>query len=332
MDRLEGFIDSAVPRDPKFHAFLEDYARIAESYAEYFLALSEEAVTTCMLIDVVNSLDSALIRSGPSTKATTLMALIEKKYAAMLRAYNSRWSSSATTSALVTVEECESKFIPVRALPQTLSFEDFFVHKSRPFVVRNSLVEWGALQRWKDFGVFHERHGHRLVPVEVGASYLRENWSQRLMPLGSLCESILRHDTSEILYLAQHDIFSQIPELLEDIEMPQYILDPEQQITNAWIGMAGTQSPLHFDKYDNFFCQVVGYKRIYLIDPAHHIALPSRDNTIGVELHPREFLPLGVSVYCCILGPGDLCYIPKHWWHHVEAVSNSISVSFWHYS
>jgi hypothetical protein len=30
-----------------------------------------------------------------------------------------------------------------------------------------------------------------------------------------------------------------------------------------------------------------------------------------------------------MLGPGDALYIPKHVWHQVTSLSNSISVSFW---
>lgn len=29
------------------------------------------------------------------------------------------------------------------------------------------------------------------------------------------------------------------------------------------------------------------------------------------------------------LEPGDVLYVPKHWWHFVEAVDTSLSVNVW---
>lgn len=30
-----------------------------------------------------------------------------------------------------------------------------------------------------------------------------------------------------------------------------------------------------------------------------------------------------------ILGPGDMLFIPKKWWHYVRSLTTSISVNFW---
>ena len=31
----------------------------------------------------------------------------------------------------------------------------------------------------------------------------------------------------------------------------------------------------------------------------------------------------------CVLGPGELLYIPRHAWHYVRSLETSFSVSFW---
>ena len=33
--------------------------------------------------------------------------------------------------------------------------------------------------------------------------------------------------------------------------------------------------------------------------------------------------------YECIIGPGDILYIPPKCWHFVKSLSNSCSLSFW---
>ena len=56
-----------------------------------------------------------------------------------------------------------------------------------------------------------------------------------------------------------------IPELKEDLYIPEYCyylskqsdLDMDVNVdVNAWFGPCGTVSPLHFDKKNNFLCQV----------------------------------------------------------------------------
>lgn len=68
--------------------------------------------------------------------------------------------------------------------------------------------------------------------------------------------------SSEPGYLAQHRLPDQVPELLEDIVIPDYCafaeggLDEDKLTINMFVGPAGTVSPLHTDPRHNFFCQV----------------------------------------------------------------------------
>ena len=80
-----------------------------------------------------------------------------------------------------------------------------------------------------------------------------------------------------VAYLAQHSLFAQFPDLCKDYEPPLYasVADETGGITtvNAWLGTAGTVTPLHFDSYNNFFVQVVGYKliRLYMPDQTKYL-------------------------------------------------------------
>jgi hypothetical protein len=80
-------------------------------------------------------------------------------------------------------------------------------------------------------------------------------------------DTSVTHPTTKIAYLAQHQLFEQIPDLLADFEAPE-VCDAfgGADRVNAWIGTRGTVTPCHFDSYDNVLGQVAGFKFVRLYD------------------------------------------------------------------
>jgi len=209
-----------------------------------------------------------------------------------------------------------------------------------PLVIERAIQHWPALEErpWKNPGYLLEQTlgGRRLIPVEVGKSYTDEGWGQRVITFREFMETYMLDEPAEatgpteeshnneshgtydsegdttplsrnnaretpIGYLAQHDLFAQIPSLRADISIPDYcysepassphlthikpVAKLDEPLLNAWFGPAGTISPLHTDPYHNILAQVVGYKYVRLYAPQE-----------TQNLHPRSMDENGVDM------------------------------------
>lgn len=122
--------------------------------------------------------------------------------------------------------------------------------------------------------------------------------------------------------------------LLADIGTMPYFSGPRSgDNTHLWFGSAGTVTPLHYDTVDIILAQVRGRKMVTMISPKETARLY---NTVGVfsdvdcispdlKRHP---LYAKVKKHGVFLEPWEALFIPQGWWHHVCALSTSISVSF----
>ena len=99
-----------------------------------------------------------------------------------------------------------------------------------------------------------------------------------------------------------------------------------------WLGVSPTCSQLHFDRKDNFICQMAGRKEILLWPQTESDLLYQRKDVDGTAFTDRfseidlrvdakqssdsipSSLPLRV-----ILMPGDVLFVPKNWWHIVAS-------------
>lgn len=135
-----------------------------------------------------------------------------------------------------------------------------------PFIIRDfastskECPRWRAIGRWSTGEYLLGIAGPgRVVPVEVGRAYDEEGWSQQIMPF----EEFLRRagffdDTREPVYLAQHSLFRQMPDLEKDMSIPDFVWSepksdfpqykpPEVPQLNVWVGSGAGEiiSPPH---------------------------------------------------------------------------------------
>ncbi|CAI5703936.1 unnamed protein product [Peronospora effusa] len=250
---------------------------------------------------------------------------------------------------------------------------EFFRHhvmlQNEPVILTGAMEFWPALGRaagpdraWKNVTYLRRVAGLRTVPVEVGSSYMGDDWGQELMtlneflnrhiiPLLAKNKSVTSIDdtrshpslSKKVGYLAQHRLFDQIPALRRDIIVPDYCTvqrvddaqdEEDEDITiNCWFGPGGTVSPLHFDPKDNLLCQVVGtkYVRLYAQEESEKLypteGLLSNTSQVQVEdLDDEKFPQFCHAKYLeCVLHEGEMLYIPLKCWHYVKSLSTSYS-------
>lgn len=223
-------------------------------------------------------------------------------------------------------------------LGEPLSLEQFQLHLSganTPMIIPKLISHWPALtdHPWSSASYLLSKthQGRRLVPVELGKSYTTADWGQKIMTFKEFLNTHILNSQagdksgedstkgeSELGptgYLAQHTLFSQIPELRNDILTPDYcyttpppppaIVPPaqlEDPLVNAWFGPSGTISPLHTDPYSNILTQVLGRKYIRLYAPSETPKLFPRgidengvdmSNTSQVDIDDEDLAGLG---------------------------------------
>ncbi|XP_057336029.1 bifunctional peptidase and arginyl-hydroxylase JMJD5 [Microplitis mediator] len=300
--------------------------------------------------EIAKQIDKGLLLGAPIDQQPELLTNIASK----INNYCSNKISSVTSEKSLEFE-IEDKNLSYELLEgcewlkryKTPSMETFYreIFKSKvPAVLEDCIGHWKALTLWKDQNYLIKIGGMRTVPIEIGSSYTEDDWSQQLLTLAEFIKGHVAKKNDTVGYLAQHQLFEQIPELKNDFTIPDYcnFTDDDKEDSaidiNAWFGPKGTVSPLHYDPRDNLLCQVFGYKQVILYHPDDSKYLYTYDtrllcNTAQADpINPdyNKFPEFKKALgFMCHLKPGEILYIPPKWWHHVVSLSPSFSISFW---
>jgi len=221
-------------------------------------------------------------------------------------------------------------------------FLDRYYARNEPVLLTDVCDRWPAGSLWTP-AYLAEKLGSVEVEVMAGRESdpdyeVNGNQHRFLMPFDEYAAKVETLSRSNDTYLvANNKLLSAeaARSLWDDFSLDERYLAPDPGHDHAffWFGPAGTITPLHHDTVNVLFNQVDGWKHVILIPSLeiHRVynnlgvysAVDPRDPDLG-----RYPMFAGAQQIHLDVGPGQTLFIPAGWWHHVEAMEMSISISF----
>ncbi|XP_028403625.1 HSPB1-associated protein 1-like isoform X2 [Dendronephthya gigantea] len=138
------------------------------------------------------------------------------------------------------------------------------------------------------------------------------------------------------------DLFAECPNKLHDINWSSLGFPSRTgEQSTFWMGSVESFTPCHYDSYGcNLVAQLYGRKKWLLFSPTQSDCLyptrvPYEESSVFSPVNFRDpdhdKFPKFENATCyeVILEPGDVLFVPKHWWHYVECLETAISVNTW---
>ncbi|MEH2354885.1 cupin-like domain-containing protein [Nostoc sp.] len=244
--------------------------------------------------------------------------------------------------------------IPKIKNPSTEEFLEIW-KQYQPFLVEDVVNHWGASNNWSNDYLI-KQCGNNLIPIQFFKKDFLKDYHNFACEDGYsppkeikfkdyIKDYIEDREKNYDLgcYLYQVDFEEYLPEIVGDITDPGYL--NRNPLVQFWFGYSSkdftSTTALHFDAAHNTFVQIRGRKRILLFPPSNYLSFypPLKDNSgfghhskvnpdiPNLELFPKFPWEEKIEV---ILQPGEMLYIPPFWWHHVTAVDENISLSFFY--
>jgi Cupin-like domain len=287
----------------------------------------------------------AMVREGfDATQVRTELAAIDASplfvagdwVAQRLRKLESLLSIRQQMAALAPPRE-----IPRRSGVQSEEFCQTYYAANEPVLLTDVGTDWVASREWDpDYlaRVLGEEEVEIVSDRDSDARYeLNAITHKRMIRFSEYVRVVIAGRSNDSYLVANNHLLERpaAAPLLRDFACDARYLTPAPAPGSAflWFGPAGTITPLHHDTSNVLFAQVHGRKRFTLISP---LESPWLYNDVAVysqvDLNEPDLAtyPLFAQArpITLVVEPGETLFIPVGWWHHVEALDVSISLSF----
>lgn len=210
---------------------------------------------------------------------------------------------------------------------------------NRPAKLTGIVGHWPALARWS-LDHFERVAGDAAVEAQVERERdpdyeLDKDGHRRLVRFAELIGWLRKDEVSNDIYLTAYNSGTNAAVLgvLWDDLAPIEILEARGDRDGFfWLGPRGTLTPWHHDLTNNLLVQVMGRKRVRMAPPWAFARM--RNSRHCFSDWGNEALPAGEGdavtppVLETVIGPGEAIFLPVGWWHQVEALDLSASMSF----
>jgi lysine-specific demethylase 8 len=231
-----------------------------------------------------------------------------------------------------------------RSLPEFPSGSAEFhrqIRRRRPAIVRGLARDWSAVSKWTA-GWLADHFGDRPLPAVAVRNGMivydaKRGWAQRPLTYAEFWKE-KGGDSEPRLYLSLM-LNRDCPELLEDVDVPDWFRKASYQAFRLWTGPAGISVPIHFDLNHNLLVQISGRKRLRLFAPSQWInlypnapwsSLPAYSQVNPVAPDTNRFPRYNrCTRWEGEIGPGDVAFIPRFWWHDVTGLTTNMSLTCW---
>jgi hypothetical protein len=242
-------------------------------------------------------------------------------------------------SALGRLEELDPCGVEHRETIDRRTFFEEFYARNRPLTLTRAIEDWRAPSLWS-LDYLEQAAAGATVEIQAGRSVdpHYEQYSanyKRVSTWRAFLTALRRGGISNDFYLTANNGAANrqaLAPLWRDFGPIDGLLSGDWREQGfLWLGPQGTITPWHHDLTNNLLVQIVGRKRITLASPAQ---------TPRMRNHCHCYSEFGQDAACsgagegnrphllrCELGPGELVFLPIGWWHHVEALDLSASLT-----
>ena len=224
-----------------------------------------------------------------------------------------------------------------------------YLLQNRPVILQGVMDRWPALSRWTpeylksvagdaDVEVhFNETGNFRDYYVDASKR------ADRNMKFKELVDLLAFDPDGRQYYMTEYKLREISPKLCEDVNFADYF-DPDNEPYEVMLFMGrDTCMPMHYHgKMEAFLCQVYGEKKVVLFSPEQYRAVYSRrwfqHHPLFSNLDGRQILAgdvdtdlfpkfKGAKPMEFMLHPGEMLFIPVHWWHVTGVEGYQVSLT-----